>query len=234
MKRLALLLWLSTAPLFAQNPQPPSMPGMQMDKMDHSSPPQLSAPPPQLLQGVATRAPLKLEAFLAMADRNNPTLRQAAAIIRRSEAEARQAALSQSHRRLRGRPDSRRLLRWWRTGRLCRANHRVGRQARPSPQHLRAAKAVRYDSSPGPAHARPQRRNPDVLQRPQRSAHGGGTWPACGLSRRSRPNRAPVGQRGPGGCTRCAAGRSRGGTGRGSTTPSLSGCLFKNSRVSPR
>jgi cobalt-zinc-cadmium efflux system outer membrane protein len=90
MKRLAPLLWLVTAPLFAQSGQQPSMPGMAMD---HSSPPQLSVPEPQLLQGVATRAPLKLEAFLAMADRNNPTLQQAAAIIRRSEAEARQAAL---------------------------------------------------------------------------------------------------------------------------------------------
>ena len=47
----------------------------------------------QLLQGVASRAPLKLEDFLAMADRNNPTLQQAAAIVRRSEAEARQASL---------------------------------------------------------------------------------------------------------------------------------------------
>ena len=61
--------------------------------MDHSSPPQLSVLAPRLLQGVASRAPLKLEAFLAMADGNNPTLRQAAAMIRRSEAEARQAAL---------------------------------------------------------------------------------------------------------------------------------------------
>jgi outer membrane protein, heavy metal efflux system len=90
MKRLVPVLWLATAPLFAQQP---SMPGMQMDKMDHSSPPQSPAPAPQLLQGVATRPPVKLEAFLTMADRNNPTLRQAAALIRRSEAEARQAAL---------------------------------------------------------------------------------------------------------------------------------------------
>ncbi len=48
---------------------------------------------PELLQGVASRAPLKLQDFLAMADRNNPTLQQAAAIVRRSEAEARQASL---------------------------------------------------------------------------------------------------------------------------------------------
>src|ERR1700742_1043112 len=87
MKRFAPLLWLATASLFAQQP---SMPGMQMD---HASPPQSPAAAPQLLQGVASRAPLKLEAFLAMADQNNPTLRQAAALIRRSEAQARQAAL---------------------------------------------------------------------------------------------------------------------------------------------
>ena len=48
---------------------------------------------PELLQGVASRAPLKLQDFLAMADRNNPTLQQAAAVVRRSEAEARQASL---------------------------------------------------------------------------------------------------------------------------------------------
>ena len=90
MKRHALLLWFVTVPLFAQNGQQPSMAGMAMD---HSSPPQSPAPAPQLLPGVAERAPLKLEAFLAMADQNNPTLRQAAAAIRRSEAEAKQAAL---------------------------------------------------------------------------------------------------------------------------------------------
>src|ERR1700722_18259329 len=87
MKKFAPLLWLATASLFAQQP---SMPGM---RMDHSSPPQSPASAPQLLQGVSTHPPLKLEAFLTMADRNNPTLRQAAALIRRSEAEARQAAI---------------------------------------------------------------------------------------------------------------------------------------------
>ena len=51
------------------------------------------APAPELLQGVASRPPLKLQDFLAMADRNNPTLKQAAAMIRRSEAEAAQASL---------------------------------------------------------------------------------------------------------------------------------------------
>ena len=71
-KRFASVLWLCAAPILAQNP-PPAV--------------------PQPLQGVSTRAPLKLEDFLASADKNNPTLQQAAAIIRRSEAEAKQAAL---------------------------------------------------------------------------------------------------------------------------------------------
>jgi cobalt-zinc-cadmium efflux system outer membrane protein len=71
-KRFASVLWLCAAPLVAQN---------------------TSVPAPQLLQGVASRASLKLEYFLASADKNNPTLQQAAAIIRRSEAEAKQAAL---------------------------------------------------------------------------------------------------------------------------------------------
>jgi outer membrane protein, heavy metal efflux system len=90
-KRLASVLWLVTAPLFAQNGQQRPMAGMAMD---HSSPSQSpAAPAPPLLQGVASRPALKLEDFLSMADRNNPTLRQAAAMVRRSQAEATQAAL---------------------------------------------------------------------------------------------------------------------------------------------
>jgi outer membrane protein, heavy metal efflux system len=69
-KRFAPVVFLCVARLFAQQ-----------------------APAPELLQGVASRAPLKLQDFLVMADRNNPTLQQAAARIRRSEAEAAQAAL---------------------------------------------------------------------------------------------------------------------------------------------
>jgi cobalt-zinc-cadmium efflux system outer membrane protein len=80
-KRLASVLWLCAAPVFAQ---------MQMQDMPMEKP---SSPVPQLLQGVASRAPLKLQDFLALADRNNPTLQQAAAIVRRSEAEAIQASL---------------------------------------------------------------------------------------------------------------------------------------------
>jgi cobalt-zinc-cadmium efflux system outer membrane protein len=78
--RLAMMLWFSSASLFAQ------MAGMTMD---HPSP----APPPELLQAIAARPPLKLEYFLALADRNNPTLQQAADAVRRSQGQARQAAL---------------------------------------------------------------------------------------------------------------------------------------------
>ncbi len=91
-KRFAPILWLCAAPLFAQQPamqmpemSPRQMPGMQMERQP--------AAVPQLLQGVASRPPRKLEDFLAMADKNNPTLQQAEAIVRRSEAQAKQAAL---------------------------------------------------------------------------------------------------------------------------------------------
>ncbi len=90
------MLWLVAAPLLAQNTQQAPMAGMApMNQMDHSSPSQsaATAPAPQLLPGVASRPALKLADFLALADRNNPTLRQAAAMIRRSAAEAAQAAL---------------------------------------------------------------------------------------------------------------------------------------------
>ena len=69
-KRFAPVVFLCVARLFAQQ-----------------------APAPELLQGIASRAPLKLQDFLSMADRNNPTLQQAAAMVRRSQAEAAQAAL---------------------------------------------------------------------------------------------------------------------------------------------
>ena len=69
-KRFAPVIFLCVAQLFAQQ-----------------------APAPELLQGIASRAPLKLQDFLTMADRNNPTLQQAAAMVRRSQAEGVQAAL---------------------------------------------------------------------------------------------------------------------------------------------
>ena len=49
-KRFAPVVFLCVAQLFAQQ-----------------------APVPELLQGIAQRAPLKLQDFLVMADRNNPT-----------------------------------------------------------------------------------------------------------------------------------------------------------------
>jgi outer membrane protein, heavy metal efflux system len=69
-KGFVLAMWFCISPLWAQ---------------------QRSAPDP--LAGVASRPALKLEDFLAMADGNNPTLRQAQAVVRRSEAEAKQASL---------------------------------------------------------------------------------------------------------------------------------------------
>ena len=84
-KRCAWILWLGTGPLLAQTPMAP------MD-MPHASPAP-SLPLPAQLPSMAGRAPLTLDDFLSMADRNNPTLLQAAATIRRSEALARQAGL---------------------------------------------------------------------------------------------------------------------------------------------
>jgi cobalt-zinc-cadmium efflux system outer membrane protein len=52
-----------------------------------------SLPAPELLKDVLTRPSKKLPDFLQIADENNPTLKQAAAIIRRSAAQAKQAAL---------------------------------------------------------------------------------------------------------------------------------------------
>ena len=65
-KRLAPVLWLVSVPLLAQNgQQQPSMqmgqPGMVMEK---SPPMQLQEPKPELLPGIASRAPLKLEYFI--------------------------------------------------------------------------------------------------------------------------------------------------------------------------
>ncbi len=88
-KKFVFLLCLAAAPLCAQ--MNPNMP------MQHTSPSQEpmpeAAPAPDLLKDVATRPPLKLDYFLSLADRSNPTLQQAAAIIRRADAQAKQAAL---------------------------------------------------------------------------------------------------------------------------------------------
>jgi outer membrane protein, heavy metal efflux system len=50
-------------------------------------------PAPELLKDVAARTPMALADFQALADANNPTLRQANALVRRSQEQARQAGL---------------------------------------------------------------------------------------------------------------------------------------------
>ena len=50
-------------------------------------------PAPELLKDVATRPPMALADFEALADANNPTLKQANAFVRRSQEQARQAGL---------------------------------------------------------------------------------------------------------------------------------------------
>jgi outer membrane protein, heavy metal efflux system len=81
--KLTMALCSFTAPVFGQ------IAGAQMAgmTMEHAS------PTPELLREADTRPPLKLDDFLTMADANNPTLQQAAALVRRSEGQAKQAAL---------------------------------------------------------------------------------------------------------------------------------------------
>ena len=50
-------------------------------------------PAPELLKDVAARSPMALADFEALADANNPTLKQANAFVRRSQEQARQAGL---------------------------------------------------------------------------------------------------------------------------------------------
>ena len=50
-------------------------------------------PAPELLSDVAARAPIRLEDFLTLAEKSNPTLAQARATVARSEQQGRQAAL---------------------------------------------------------------------------------------------------------------------------------------------
>ncbi len=89
-KMLASLLCLLSGPLLAQMAPMGNMGPMgTMTSLPQSSP----APMTDLLAGVPSRAPRKLEFFLDLADRSNPTLLQAAAMIHRAEAQARQAAL---------------------------------------------------------------------------------------------------------------------------------------------
>jgi cobalt-zinc-cadmium efflux system outer membrane protein len=104
--------WLAVATAAGQTSQQ-SMPGMDMSQHDISSmqnaptnanqqlqEPENPAmqtgallPAPELLQEVNVRPPKKLGEFIQFADANNPTLKQAAAIVRRSAAQAKQAGL---------------------------------------------------------------------------------------------------------------------------------------------
>ena len=102
--------WLAVATAAGQTSQQ-SMPGMDMSQHDISSmqnaptnanqqlqEPENPAmqtgallPAPELLQEVNVRPPKKLGEFIQFADANNPTLKQAAAIVRRSAAQASQS-----------------------------------------------------------------------------------------------------------------------------------------------
>jgi outer membrane protein, heavy metal efflux system len=86
--KLAMALCVFTAPVFLQIAGV-QIAGAQMSgmTMEHA------APTSELLREADTRPPLKLEDFLTMADGNNPTLQQAAALLRRSQGNAKQAAL---------------------------------------------------------------------------------------------------------------------------------------------
>jgi cobalt-zinc-cadmium efflux system outer membrane protein len=55
--------------------------------------PGASLPVPELLQEISSRPAKNLSEFIQLADANNPTLKQAAAIVRRSAAQAKQAGL---------------------------------------------------------------------------------------------------------------------------------------------
>jgi len=93
-----------------QNPQH-DMNGMQMGAPQHTQSPDTHAtmtlqepedpehktgsnlPAPELLKEVAARPPMALSDFEALADTNNPTLKQSNALVRRSQEQARQAGL---------------------------------------------------------------------------------------------------------------------------------------------
>jgi outer membrane protein, heavy metal efflux system len=115
MKNLMIITvasWLAVAPAGAQTTQQ-SMPGMDMSQHDRSSMQDTpthanqqlqerenpavyageSPSAPELLQEANARPHKKLSEFIQLADANNPTLRQAAAIVRRSAAQTKQAGL---------------------------------------------------------------------------------------------------------------------------------------------
>jgi cobalt-zinc-cadmium efflux system outer membrane protein len=81
-----------TASPDTQNPDThPTMRLQEPENPDHKT--GSSLPAPELLKDVATRTPMALADFEALADRDNPTLKQANAIVRRSQEQARQAGL---------------------------------------------------------------------------------------------------------------------------------------------
>lgn len=89
----------------------PDMPGMQHQQQEMQAAPNSHAtmtlqepespghrtgenlPVPELLHDVASRPAMSLEDFVHLADTNNPTLKQANALVRRSQQQARQAGL---------------------------------------------------------------------------------------------------------------------------------------------
>src|SRR5260370_22055164 len=88
-----------------------NMPGMQMEHAQPSQSPDTHAtmtlqepenpehktgsnlPAPELLKDVAARPAMSLADFETLADANNPTLKQASTLVRRSQEQARQAGL---------------------------------------------------------------------------------------------------------------------------------------------
>ena len=72
------------------------MPGMQMTNQHHMPSqeiPQSAMPESELLKEEAQRPPMRLKDFEDLAMANNPTLKQANDLVRRSAAQARQAGL---------------------------------------------------------------------------------------------------------------------------------------------
>lgn len=81
-----------TAPSDAQSPDThPTMTLQEPENPDHKTGSNL--PAPELLKDVAARTPMALADFETLADANNPTLKQANALVRRSQEQARQAGL---------------------------------------------------------------------------------------------------------------------------------------------
>ena len=93
---LAMMSVFGVAAL-AQNSGMPAMPhdmgNMQMGNQQSQKAENPSLPEPELLKDVAARPSMSLADFEALATANNPTLKQANALVRRSQEQARQAGL---------------------------------------------------------------------------------------------------------------------------------------------